>query len=97
MQNHLKTFNSATVDTSREVNSTVIRIPLRTKAQAAKSKIVNREISTEEITKALNELGQEIKEGGMLFLRHIRKVTAKVNDTLLWQAEATGVSDNDTR
>lgn len=97
MQNHLKTFKPATVDTSRAVDATVIRIPLRTKAQAAKSKIVNREISTEEITKALHELGQEIKEGGMLFLRHVRKVTAKVNDTVLWQAHATGATDDDSQ
>lgn len=97
MQNNLKPFKSAKVDTSRAVDATVIRIPLRTKAQAAKSKIVNREISTEEITKALHELGQEIKDGGMLFLRHVRKVTAKIDDTILWQAHATGATDEDTQ
>ncbi|KAL8934658.1 MAG: hypothetical protein Q9211_005115 [Gyalolechia sp. 1 TL-2023] len=97
MQNHLKAFNSAKVDTSRAVDGTVIRIPLRTKAQAARSKIVNREISIEEITEALHELGQEIKDGGMLFLRHVRKVTAKMNDTVLWQAHATGATVEDTQ
>ncbi|KAL8934279.1 MAG: hypothetical protein Q9216_005988 [Gyalolechia sp. 2 TL-2023] len=97
MQNNLKPFKSATVDTSHAVDGTVIRIPLRTKAQAARSKIVNREISTEEITEALHELGQEIKAGGMLFLRHVRKVTAKINDTILWQAHATGATEEDTQ
>ena len=97
LKNHLETFNSAKVDTSNAVSGTVIRIPLRTEAQAPKSKIVNREISTEEITKALHELGQEIKDGGMLFLRHIRKVTAKIDDTILWQAHVAGATDEDTQ
>lgn len=97
MQNHLETFKSAKVETSHALDGTVIRIPLRTKAQATKSKIVNREISTEEIIKALHELGEEIKNGGMLFLRHVRKVTAKVDGTILWQAHATGATDEDTQ
>ncbi|KAL8717029.1 MAG: hypothetical protein Q9225_005692 [Loekoesia sp. 1 TL-2023] len=97
MQNHLETFKSAKVETSHALDGTVIRIPLRTKSQAIKSKIVNREISTEEITKALHELGEEIKNGGMLFLRHVRKVTAKIDDNILWQAHATGATDEDTQ
>lgn len=97
MQNHLKTFQSTKHDTSKAVNGTVIRIPLRTKAQARKSKIVDREIPTEEIVKALHELGKEIREGGMLFLRHVRKVIARVDDTVLWQAQVVGATDEDTR
>ncbi|KAL8656205.1 MAG: hypothetical protein Q9210_000400 [Variospora velana] len=97
VQNHLKTFQSTKHDTPKAVNGTVFRIPLRTKAQAMKSKIVDREISTKEISEALYELGKEIREGGMLFLRHVRKVTARVDDNVLWQAEVVGATDEDTR
>ncbi|KAL8828013.1 MAG: hypothetical protein Q9170_006784 [Blastenia crenularia] len=97
MQNHLKVFKAAEVDTSHAVESTIIRIPLRTKDQATKSKIVNREISIDEITKALHELGQEIKDGGMLFLKHVRKVTAKIDSTVLWQAQAKGATEEDNQ
>lgn len=62
-----------------------------------KSKIVDREISTKEISEALHELGKEIREGGMLFLRHVRKVTARVDDNVLWRAEVVGSTDQDTR
>ena len=86
IQNHLKTFHRTDVNTSQAVNATVIRIPLRTESQAEKSKIVNRQATIQEITKALHDLGQEIREGGMLFLRYVRKVTVKIDSTVLWAA-----------
>ncbi|KAL8696938.1 MAG: hypothetical protein Q9224_002540, partial [Gallowayella concinna] len=95
LQNHLKTFQQAKIDTSQAVDATVIRIPLRTASQAERSKIVNRQATVEEITKALYDLGQEIREGGMLFLRHVRRITAKIDGTILWEARNTGATDED--
>ncbi|KAL8770272.1 MAG: hypothetical protein Q9209_003908 [Squamulea sp. 1 TL-2023] len=97
MRNHLKTFHRAEVDTSKAVNATVIRIPLRTEAQAKTSKIVNRQATIEEITKALSDLGQEVKEGGMLFLRHVGRVTVKIDNDVLWKACTTGATEEDTK
>ncbi|KAL8805637.1 MAG: hypothetical protein Q9200_005350 [Gallowayella weberi] len=97
LQNHLKTFQQAKIDTSQAINATVIRIPLRTVVQAEKSKIVNRQVTVEEITKALYDLGHEIREGGMLLLRHVRRVTTKVDGTILWEARNTGVTDEDAK
>lgn len=97
MQNHLKAFQSAKLDTSKAVDGTVIRIPLRTEAQAKKSKIVDRAISIDAIAKALHELGQEIREGGMIFLRHVQTVTARIDDTVLWKAQIVGATVEDTR
>ena len=86
IQNHLKTFQAFHLDVSREIEETIIRIPLRTKAQAKTSKIVEREITIEEIKEALNQFGQEVKEGGLLFLKHIQKVTVRINDEDVWEA-----------
>ncbi|KAL8682795.1 MAG: hypothetical protein Q9186_001217 [Xanthomendoza sp. 1 TL-2023] len=97
LQNHLKTFQQAKIDTSQAVDATVIRIPLRTASQAERSKIVNRQATVEEITKALYDLGQEIREGGMLFLRHVRRITAKIDGTILWEARNTGATDQDAK
>lgn len=97
LQNHLKTFQQAKVDTSRAVDATVIRIPLRTETQAESSKIVNRQATVEEIKKALCDLGREIRAGGMLFLRHVRKATARIDDAILWEARTTGATDEDTK
>ncbi|KAL8724779.1 MAG: hypothetical protein Q9166_007757 [cf. Caloplaca sp. 2 TL-2023] len=96
-QNHLKTFQRANIDTSQAIESTVIRIPLRTEAQAKKSKIVNRQVTVEEIISALYDLGQEIREGGTLFLRHVRRITVRIDDTVLWEACTTGATKEDTK
>ena len=87
IQNHLKTFRAFQLDVSQEIDETVIRIPLRTKAQALTSKIVEREITTNEIKEALDQFGQEVREGGLLFLKHIQKVTVRINDDVVWDAK----------
>lgn len=87
IQNHLQTFRAFNLDVSREINETIIRIPLRTKAQAITSKIVGREITIEEIKDALYQFGREVKEGGLLFLKHIQKVTVRINDDVIWEAK----------
>lgn len=86
IQNHLKTFRAFHLDVSQEINETIIRIPLRTKAQAMTSKIVEREITIEEIKGALDQFGREVREGGLLFLKHIQKVTVRINADVVWEA-----------
>ena len=87
VQNHLKTFQALKLDVSREIDQTIIRIPLRTKAQALTSKIANREIVIKEIKDALDQFGREIRDGGLLFLRHIQMVTVRVNNDVIWEAK----------
>lgn len=83
LQNHLKTFGAFDVDTSRGIEQTIIRVPLRTAAQAARSKIVNREIAVDEIRVALEQFAEEMKEGGLLFLKHIRSIILRIdNETI---------------
>jgi len=87
IQNHLQTFRAFNLDISQEMDETIIRIPLRTKGQAITSKIVAREISIEEIKDALDQFGREVREGGLLFLKHIQKVTVRINDDVIWEAK----------
>ena len=87
IQNHLKTFRAFHLDLSRDINETIIRIPLRTKAQARTSKIVEREITIKEIKDALDHFGQEVREGGLLFLKHIQKVTVRIDENVAWEAK----------
>ncbi len=87
IQNHLNTFRAFDLDVSREIDGTIIRIPLRTKAQALTSKIVEREITVEEIKDALDQFGREVREGGLLFLKHVEKVTVRNNADVVWEAK----------
>jgi len=86
----MKTFRAFNFDPSLAFDGTIIRIPLRTKAQAEKSKIVDGGVTTNEITEALTLLGHEVKQGGLLFLKHVRKMTVRVDDQVLWQVEMHG-------
>lgn len=83
LQNHLETFQLFDLDTSKEIDLTIIRIPLRTVAQAATSEIVKQEVRLDDIKKALEQFGQEMKEGGLLFLKYIRKITLRIDNDLV--------------
>lgn len=74
------------------MNQSVIRIPLRSETQAAKSKIFPLRVDVSAIRQALEEFGQELKEGGMLFLKHIRKIVVRIDDDVLLKAETYGTN-----
>ena len=90
IKNHMKTFQTFNFDPSLAFDGTIIRIPLRTKTQAKKSKIVDREVTTSQISEALSLLGHEVKQGGLLFLKHVRKMSVRVDNQVLWQVEMKG-------
>lgn len=90
VQNHMKTFQAFNVNPSLAFDGTIIRIPLRTKAQAETSKIVDREVTIHHISEALSLLGHEVKQGGLLFLKHVRKMSVRIDGKVLWQVEMQG-------
>ena len=97
IQNQLQTFGAFRLDMSKEIDQTIIRIPLRTQAQAKTSKIIPREITVDEITKALEEFAQEMKEGGLLFLKYVSKIILRVNEDVLANIQIEGNEPNDLR
>ena len=89
----MKTFqavNTQQQQPPRAYDGTIVRIPLRTKAQAEKSKIMSREVTAHEIIAALSILGREVKQGGLLFLKHVQKMSARVDDKVMWGVEMLG-------
>ena len=86
----MKTFSAFDIPRSQPFDGTIIRIPLRTKAQAATSKIVDREVTLDQISKALSLLGHEVRQGGLLFLKHIRRMVVRIDDEVLWKVEIQG-------
>ncbi|KAL9099438.1 MAG: hypothetical protein Q9163_005063 [Psora crenata] len=87
IQNHLKTFAAFGVSPGKELNETIIRIPLRTGSQAAVSKIVNRAATVPDIEQVLLRFIHDIEQGDLLFLKHIRKVIVRVNGSVLSTAQ----------
>lgn len=90
IKSHMKTFQSFKIDPSKPLIGTIIRIPLRTMEQAMISKISDRHVTVDQILDALNLLGQEIRQGGNLFLKNIRCITARLDSTVIWNARIEG-------
>lgn len=83
LQNHLKTFGTFDLDTSQSIHQTIVRVPLRTADQAARSKIFNRAIAVDEIKEALEQFAEEMREGGLLFLKHIHTIILRIDDEVI--------------
>ena len=92
----METFSAFDLNRTQPLNQTIIRIPLRTEKQAEASKISQKRGSTEDIKTALEQFGAEIKDGGLLFLKHIRKVMIRVDNEVVIKAETIETSTKDT-
>ena len=87
IQNHLDTFGAFNLGYTHSNHETIIRIPLRTQEQAKTSKIFQQPISIQNVIDALEDFGQEIQEGGLLFLKHIRKIIIRLNHDVVLSAQ----------
>ena len=86
--NHLKTFSQFVYDPSQELKQTFIRIPLRTKDQAAWSKIrPGKEVTVSDVRRNLDLFRHDIQGGDLLFLKYIRKITLRVDNEIIYTAE----------
>lgn len=95
IKTHLKTFAAFEIDPKKELDGTVVRIPLRTPEQSRTSKIATEEIGSDRIRKALEDFGQDVQKGGLLFLKHIRKIVIRVNTTVLLTAQIADDGSDD--
>lgn len=97
IQNHLKTFSLFNLNLSHEIKETIIRVPLRTLSQAKTSKIAPRMISVDEIKEALGQFGQDMKDGGLLFLKHIRRIVLRIDNEILARIEISETDSDSMR
>ena len=82
--NHLKTFSRFDFDPKQILKQTFVRMPLRTEDQAATSKIrPGKEVKTANIRHALEKFSQDIKGGDLLFLKHLRSITIRIDDEIM--------------
>ncbi|KAH8668095.1 hypothetical protein BGZ60DRAFT_451451 [Tricladium varicosporioides] len=73
-QNHMAAFQAVIENTRQPLDGTVIRIPLRTEAQAAQSKITNRATTVSDISDILRIFSTEFGESGLLFMRNVTRL-----------------------
>lgn len=90
MQNQLSAFSSLLNKFDTEFDGTIIRLPLRTQAQVAKSKIVlsDKHTTEEKIIDIFHKFSGELVET-LLFLKNLRTITLKIDDQIYAKAMST--------
>jgi sacsin len=89
----LQAFSQFPFDINSPYPGTIIRIPLRTGNQASTSKICRKETTTQQIRKFLLRFAQELGESGLLFVKHITKVTLRVDKEELSVTQVLNVDE----
>ena len=74
IQNHMAAFQTVMEHLDRHLEGTVIRIPLRTEAQATKSEISDRGTTVSEVLEVFQSFASEFGNNGLLFMRNIEKL-----------------------
>jgi sacsin len=74
IQKQMSAFQTTMKHLDRELKGTIVRIPLRTQAQAAKSQISDRETTVSEVLEVLRNFTSEFGENGLLFMRNIERL-----------------------
>lgn len=87
MRNQLRAFGSILKDFHKPFPGTIIRIPLRTKAQAAKTKIgpVDKHTPPKEVEEVFRTFSEELVKS-LLFLKTLNTITLRIDDKIYAQA-----------
>lgn len=87
MKNQLSAYKRFLHDVSAEFDGTIIRLPLRTKPQAAKSKIVpvGKHTPVEEVIEVFRVFSGELVKS-LLFLKNVNSITLRIDDEIYAQA-----------
>lgn len=78
---HLKPFEAVGVKAGRPFEGTAIRLSLRTADQARQSRIKQDLVTVEDVQDLLDQYLTLELEVVLLYLRHVRKITFKVNES----------------
>lgn len=74
MKQQMAAFQTLMKRSDQRLDGTIIRIPLRTQAQAIKSEISNRETTVSEVLEVLQTFASEFADSGLLFMRNVEKL-----------------------
>ncbi|RDL30678.1 Uncharacterized protein BP5553_10023 [Venustampulla echinocandica] len=80
IENQMAAFQSVMEHLDQPFNGTVIRVPLRTEAQATKSEISGRGTTVSEVAEVLQSFASEFGGSGLLFMRNVEKLEIKSAD-----------------
>jgi sacsin len=88
MKGHMSAFHKLLHPLDQPLDGTIIRIPLRTEQQAQTSLISDRHTSVNEMSGVLDAFAAEFSNGGLLFMKHVVKISIESEMTGLIELEA---------
>ena len=93
MINQLSAYSSFLSEFNRPLDGTIVRIPLRTAAQAGKSAIRDQRTTVSDVQSSMEGFATEVHQGGLLFLKNVTKVSLLVDDKHLAITEVMNTSE----
>ena len=93
MKNQLSSYSPFLFDFGQPFDGTVIRIPLRTEAQARRSAIHDQDTTISDVQLAMEGFASEIQHGGMLFLKNVLKVSLFIDHNHLASTQVENKSE----
>jgi sacsin len=93
MSNQLSAYSLFPFEFNSPLDGTIVRIPLRTAAQAKKSDICAEETTISDVRSSMEGFATEIHHGGLLFLKSIMKVSLSIGMKHLASTEVTNKSE----
>lgn len=80
MRDQMAAFSSITEEFDRPFQGTIIRVPLRTLAQAKKSQICDRAAPFSEVAEVMQTFANDFGHTGLLFMKNISRISIVVGD-----------------
>lgn len=74
IKNQMAAYQTVMKHLDQPFDGTIIRIPLRTPAQAKKSEISNKATTTSELVEVIQTFASDFGNNGLLFMRNIEKL-----------------------
>jgi sacsin len=80
MRDQMAAFSAITEEFDRPFQGTIIRVPLRTPAQAETSQICRRAASFSEVAEVMQTFADDFGHAGLLFMKNISQISIVVGD-----------------
>ncbi|KAM3067186.1 hypothetical protein ACMFMG_005445 [Clarireedia jacksonii] len=88
MKGHMPAFCKLLHPLDKPLDGTIIRIPLRTRQSSETRFISDRQINVTEMSTVLKDFAAEFSNGGLLFMKHVIKISIESKITGLIELEA---------
>lgn len=93
MKNQMSAFSAITKQFDQPFQGTIIRIPLRTAAQAEASEICNRSTTLSDVVEVVRKFVSEFGTSGLLFLKNIENIMIEIGDSVAFNIEIANAID----